>query len=95
MYEHGEVACLAEIMRRLTNFLFTSLSGVWSGRVAPPEDAPLRYRRLNDLLVGRFEAALQVLQAGEELAAADREAFARQAEQEMGEILSGWPGSPA
>jgi radical SAM superfamily enzyme YgiQ (UPF0313 family) len=95
LYQHEKVACLAGIMRRLTNFLFTSLSGVWSGRSIPPDDAPRRYRQLNDLLVGRFEAALSVLQSGEMFGAAEEDVFAQEAEREMGEILKGWPGLQA
>jgi len=90
LYSQEDVASLAEIMRKITNFLFARMSGVWSGRAAAPEDAPIRYQRLNELLVGWFDTALRDLEGGYRFSKEEGESFARKAEAEIRELLEGF-----
>ena len=52
------------IMRRITNFLFDCMAGVWGGKVVEPENAQERYATINGMLVNLFEATLVTLEAG-------------------------------
>ncbi|AFV10801.1 methylthiotransferase [Thermacetogenium phaeum DSM 12270] len=91
VYENDGVACLAEVMRGLTNFLFTRLSGVWSGRVQPPPEAPEIFRRANAHLVECFETILSTLEAGGCLQEAERDAFVKRHELHLAGLLAGIP----
>jgi len=92
VYENAGVACLAEVMKRLTNYLFARLSGVWSGRVQPPPEAPEIFRRVNAHLVECFETLLGALESGECLQEAERDAFVRKNELHMAGLLAAIPG---
>lgn len=59
-----QVAVLALIMRRITNFLFDCMAGIWGGKVAEPENAQERYAKINRMLVNLFEKTLRTLEAG-------------------------------
>jgi len=59
-----KVAVLAMIMRKITNFLFDCMAGVWGGKVTEPENAQERYAKINGLLVNVFEATLITLETG-------------------------------
>jgi len=59
-----KVEVLAMIMRKITNFLFDCMAGVWGGKVAEPENAQERYAKINGLLVNVFEATLITLETG-------------------------------
>ena len=59
-----QVAVLAMIMRRITNFLFDRMDGIWGGKVMQPENAQERYAKINSLLVTLFDNALMTLEAG-------------------------------
>ncbi|OIQ61232.1 coproporphyrinogen III oxidase [Moorella thermoacetica] len=92
LYENEGVACLAEVMRRITNFLFARMAGVWSGRVKPPAGAPEIYKKVNSLLVECFETLLTALESGEHLNEEERDKFARRNELKMAELLATIPG---
>lgn len=83
-----KVAALAMIMRRITNFLFDSMSGIWGGKVAEPENAQERYTKINSLLVNLFENILMTLEAGIEFTEQQVEILVRTTEQEINEILA-------
>ncbi len=59
-----QVALLASIMRRITNFFFDCMAGIWSGKVTEPENAQERYAKINSLLVNLFENTLVTLESG-------------------------------
>ena len=46
-FRNREVAALANIMRRVTNSLFSSMDGIWSGRMPEPPNAGIGYGKLN------------------------------------------------
>src|SRR5208283_2926035 len=46
---HARVGLLASTMRRLTNFIFSRMNDIWSGRVVGPPGANARYSRVNGL----------------------------------------------
>jgi anaerobic magnesium-protoporphyrin IX monomethyl ester cyclase len=60
-----EVASLADIMRRITNTLFSCMDGIWSGHVIGPPGADIGYEKLNRLLVKVFGDSLKALESGE------------------------------
>jgi len=52
------------IMRKITNFLFDCMAGIWGGKVTEPENAQERYAKINGLLVNLFENTLMTLESG-------------------------------
>lgn len=64
-FANPRVASLAEILRRVTNFLFNRMSGIWGGKVEEPENAVNRYLMVNGLLVDVFEENLNVLKSSQ------------------------------
>ncbi len=60
-----EVASLADIMRRITNTLFSCMDGIWSGQVIEPPGAGTGYEKVNQLLVELFDNSLKALESGE------------------------------
>jgi len=67
MFIDAQAAILADIMRRVTNFLFNRMTGIWSGKVEEPKDAGEKYAKVNQLLVAVFEDNLSLLQSGGQL----------------------------
>jgi len=86
-YLNADVASLADLMRRLTNIVFDAMDGIWSGREPEPEDAAVRYEKINHLLVESFERALKHLEAGGSLPEAAREELAAAQAAEIKQIL--------
>ena len=62
----SKVAVLALIMRKITNFLFDRMAGIWGGKLVEPENAQERYALINDLLVTLFENTLVTLEGGQQ-----------------------------
>ena len=83
-----KAAVLAAIMRRITNFLFDCMSGIWGGKVAEPENAQQQYSKINGLLVTLFENCLMTLEAGGEFNETQVETLVRATEREINEILA-------
>ncbi|CEP66259.1 Elongator protein 3/MiaB/NifB [Moorella glycerini] len=88
IFDHAKVADLAYIMRRITNFLFNRMEGIWSGKVAEPGDTREKYAKINYLLVNTFETVLKALEAGEQFPEELKDLLVRKAENEIDEILT-------
>ncbi|KJR49597.1 hypothetical protein UF75_0151 [Desulfosporosinus sp. I2] len=86
----SKVAVLALIMRRITNFLFDCMAGIWGGKVLEPENAQERYAKINGLLVNQFESTLESLEAGGEFTEEQIETLIRMNEKEITGILTGY-----
>lgn len=82
-----KVAVLAMIMRRITNFLFDRMAGIWGGKVLEPENARERYAKINGLLVSIFENALSTLEAGGQFTDEQVETLVKITEKEINGIL--------
>lgn len=82
-----KVANLAMIMRRITNFLFDCMAGIWGGKLPEPENAPERYSKINALLVKLFENTLRTLEAGEQFTEVQVETLVKTTEIEITGIL--------
>lgn len=82
-----KVKALAVIMRKITNFLFDCMAGVWGGKVAEPENAQERYAKINDLLVNVFEATLMTLETGGQFTEEQVETLVKTTEKEIKGIL--------
>lgn len=70
-FSNEKVASLADVMRRLTNYLFNRLSGVWSGQVPISPGNSVKFGRMNSLLLGAFEDTLKALESGRTLEPSD------------------------
>lgn len=64
----SRVEGLADLMRRITNYLFLRMWGIWSGQQPEPAGAAGKYAAINRLLVDTFEAELRRLEGGGALA---------------------------
>ena len=82
-----KVAVLALIMRRITNFLFDCMAGIWGGKVPKPENAKERYAKINGLLVKLFEAVLVTLEAGGQFTEEQVEILVKTTEKEINGIM--------
>ncbi|GAB6154029.1 hypothetical protein JCM17380_27790 [Desulfosporosinus burensis] len=82
-----KVTSLAMIMRRITNFLFDRMAGIWGGKVLEPENAQDRYTKINGLLVNLFEDSLVTLESGGEFTEEQVETLVKTAEKEIDGIL--------
>ena len=71
------------IMRRITNFLFDCMAGVWGGKVLEPENAQERYAKINGLLVNLFETTLMTLEAGGQFTEKQVETLVKTTEKEI------------
>ncbi|KUO53030.1 MAG: radical SAM protein [Desulfitibacter sp. BRH_c19] len=74
-YVNQQVFTLAAIMRDITNYIFYRLEEIWSKKVPEPTNAPLKYERINRLLVGCFETALASLENGKYFSDKEMETF--------------------
>ncbi len=83
-----EVASLADIMRRITNALFSRMDGIWSGHLIEPPGAGAAYQKVNDLLAKVFDESLKALEAGERFGEGQVSSVVFGAEKEMAEALS-------
>jgi hypothetical protein len=66
-FTNERVERLAQVMRRITNFLFGYMEGIWSGREKEPEGAKEIYAHMNQVLVDTFANTLALLEGGKEL----------------------------
>jgi radical SAM superfamily enzyme YgiQ (UPF0313 family) len=82
-----QVAVLAMIMRRITNFLFDCMAGIWGGKVLEPENAQERYAKINSLLVNLFENTLMTLESGGQFTEEQVETLVKKTEKEIKGIL--------
>jgi len=82
-----EVASLADIMRRVTNTLFSWMDGIWSGHMIEPPGAGTGYGKVNHLLVKVFEDCLEALESGEQFTEDQISAIACEAEKGMRAII--------
>jgi len=82
-----KVAVLALIMRKITNFLFECMAGIWGGKVTEPENAQQRYATINRMLVNLFEKTLGTLETGGEFTEEQVETLVKTTEKEIKEIL--------
>jgi anaerobic magnesium-protoporphyrin IX monomethyl ester cyclase len=82
-----EVASLADIMRRVTNTLFSWMDGIWSGHMIEPPGAGTGYGKVNHLLVKVFEDCLEALESGEKFTADQISAIACETEKGMRAII--------
>jgi len=87
-YANPQVAALACTMRDITNFIFSRLEKIWSGKAAEPEDAPEKYAKINELLAESFDTVLTALEAGKIFTDEEKTAFVRKAEKEVEEVLN-------
>ncbi|HEY8911678.1 MAG TPA: radical SAM protein [Desulfosporosinus sp.] len=83
-----KVATLAMIMRRVTNFLFDRMAGIWGGKVRGPENAKVRYAQINGMLVEIFENTLVTLEAGGQFTEEQVETLIKSTEKEITDILA-------
>lgn len=83
-----QVAVLAMIMRKITNFIFDRMDGVWGGKVMENENAQERYAKINSLLVTLFENTLMTLEAGTQFTEEQVEKLVKATEIEIIEILN-------
>ncbi len=68
-FKSPDVATLADIMRQITNILFTCMDGIWSGRTIEPPGSRVKIWRTR-LLVNIFDESLCALESGERFDAA-------------------------
>ncbi|HAM50115.1 MAG TPA: B12-binding domain-containing radical SAM protein [Nitrospiraceae bacterium] len=86
-FKNPEVAVLADIMRQITNIVFSFMEGIWSGKVIGHVGMLERYIKVNCMLVKVFEDTLTALEAGEQFDEKKITFLVREAEKEMGETL--------
>ncbi len=93
VFMDSRIAGLADLMRRITNFLFLRMWGIWSGKDLEPAGATERYARINSLLIEIFERALQNLERGRQLAEEEKLETVREAEKSIERLLSAQVGN--
>lgn len=62
--KNADVAILADLMRQITNVLFSRMDGIWGGTLIEPPGMQRRYAEINRVLVDLFENNLSALEAG-------------------------------
>ena len=82
-----EVATLAMIMRRITNFLFDRMTEIWGGKAKGPENAQVKYAQINGKLVNVFEVVLVALEGGGQFTEKQVETLVKITEIEINKIL--------
>lgn len=87
-----QVAALAKIMREITNFIFNTMAGIWSGKCIEPIDAKEKYARANSLLLETFESSLKALQTGELFTDQEIDTLVGEVTTKIGQILTS-PGT--
>lgn len=88
-FANQQVAALAQLMSKITNYLFLKMDGIWGGRVEKPEGAEAVYRIVNQTLIRTFSEALSFLESGKKIADEETEALANMVNEEINLILSG------
>lgn len=87
-FSNSQVAVLAELMRRLTNYLFDRMSGIWGGHVIEPANAQEKYAKINQRLVEIFSDSLTALEKGETFSEERITAIYNQFKEETDSLLS-------
>jgi hypothetical protein len=82
-----QVAVLANIMRNVTNFLFSRMAGIWGGKVAEPKEAKQKYAKINQVLVTVFEENLNLLQSGQQLTEQQVDLLGKELEKKIDLVL--------
>jgi 5-methoxy-6-methylbenzimidazole methyltransferase len=82
------VADLADIMRQITNLLFSRMGGIWSGKMIEPPGMQERYVQVNRILVNVFETCLKALESGERFDNDLRASVVAETGKEIDEILN-------
>lgn len=88
VFSNTTTAVLADLMRKVTNFLFDRMAAIWSGRVDEPEDAWEKYNRINQLLVSAFEENLSLLESGNQFTGQVVDSLAEELTLKIDEILN-------
>lgn len=65
--KNSDAAILADLMRQVTNVLFSRMDGIWSGTLIEPPGMQRRYAEINRVLVDLFEHNLSALETGESI----------------------------
>ncbi|HWQ89823.1 MAG TPA: radical SAM protein [Desulfitobacteriaceae bacterium] len=86
-FANREVAALAQLMSKITNYLFLKMEGIWSGSVEEPAGAEAVYHQANQALIRCFSETLTALEADEKLRDEDIEGLADKAIAELKQIL--------
>jgi anaerobic magnesium-protoporphyrin IX monomethyl ester cyclase len=86
--KNPNVADLADIMRQITNLLFSQMDGIWSGKMIEPPGMQERYARVNRTLVNVFENCLKALESGERFGNALIASVVKETGTEIDEILN-------
>lgn len=81
------VSVLADLMRKVTNYLFNRMEAIWSGRIDEPEDAGEKYSQINQLLVTAFEDNLRLLESGKQLTGDEVDSLAGELGQKIDKVL--------
>ncbi|MBF0505214.1 MAG: B12-binding domain-containing radical SAM protein [Nitrospirae bacterium] len=87
------VAALANIMRGVTNVLFSRMAAIWSGKIAETPDTRRQNAEINRILVDTFENCLCQLEAGEQFDDKHIRIMAQNAEREINGSLNKSYGS--
>ena len=82
-FANQQVATLAQIMSRITNYVFLKMDGIWSGRVEEPKGAKEIYQKLNQSLVKYFTNTLTELELDKRFDDEDIVALVDKAKEEM------------
>ncbi len=86
--EDKKVSALAGLMRKVTNHLFTRMSGIWSGKGLETQDIQRKANDLNQLLVNLFESSLYHLERDKSMGEKTQEWIAHDTIEKINEILS-------
>ncbi|MHB8126367.1 MAG: B12-binding domain-containing radical SAM protein [Desulfitobacteriaceae bacterium] len=87
-FANQQVAALAQIMSKITNYLFRKMDGIWSGRVEKPEGAEVVYQQVNQSLIKCFTNTLTELESDKRLDDEDIEALVEKVKEDINLILS-------
>lgn len=63
-FSNHEVAVMSDIMRQVTNIIFSRMDSIWSGRIIGPPGIQRQCSEINRIVVELFEHNLSALEAG-------------------------------
>jgi len=86
-FANPQVATLAQIISKITNYVFLKMDGIWSGRVEKPKGSEVVYQKLNQSLVKYFTNTLTELELDKRLADEDIVALVEKAKEEINLIF--------
>ncbi|MBI5633470.1 MAG: B12-binding domain-containing radical SAM protein [Nitrospirae bacterium] len=82
-FRSPEVAVLSDIMRQVTNIIFSRMANIWSGRIIEPPGIQRRCSDINCIVVELFEYHLSALEAGKPFDAKQIALMVQAAEEEI------------